>query len=307
MPEFTDAYGVPIIYHEWLVPHPKAIVQLSHGVGEHARRYDRVAQRLNEAGYSVVADDHRGHGQTGMRQWSGDRTKLGRLGEGGLRAAIAAIRQLTLLLRDQHPGVPLVFVGHSWGSLMGQISLNRHPRDFDAVIFSGTVYRWPGSMNGGNLNRRHRHLGTTGMEWLSRDPAIADGFVADPLNTAVPLLRLFGVLDALRLFGRPAPGLPSELPLLLLVGSDDPLGGARSVERLAEAYIRRSGMRDVEAIVYDDARHEVFNEINRDDVLGDLVQWLDDRVAGLADRTSTDRRGQDPVGTDAGREDTDAR
>lgn len=278
MPEYTDDYGVVITYHEWLVDEPRAVVQLSHGVGEHALRYAHVARRLNEAGYSVVADDHRGHGQTGLRQWGGDRTKLGRLGVGGLRAAIAAIRQLTLLLRERHPGVPLVFVGHSWGSLMGQIALNRHPHDFDAVVLTGTVYRWPGSMNGGDLNRRHRHLGTTGMEWLSRDPAIPDAFIADPLNTAVPLLRLFGVLDALRLFGRPAARLPSDLPLLILVGSDDPLGGARSAERLADAYVRRAGMRDVEAIVYDDARHEVFNEINREEVLADLVDWLDERV-----------------------------
>jgi alpha-beta hydrolase superfamily lysophospholipase len=213
-----------------------------------------------------------------MQQWGGDRSKLGRLGPGGLRGTIEAVHQLTGILRAQHPGVPLVLLGHSWGSLIAQILLNRHPRDYDAVVLTGTAFRAVGWMNSGDLNRRHRHLGTSGAEWLSRDTEISAAFFTDPLNFSAQTVKLFGLPDALRLLGRPAPGLPTDLPLLILVGSDDPLGGARSAQRLAEEYVRRSGMRDVEAIVYDEARHEVFNETNRLEVVADLLAWLDERV-----------------------------
>ncbi len=278
VPEYTDDYGVVITYYEWLVESPRAVIQLLHGLGEHALRYEKLVRELNKAGYSVIADDHRGHGRTGLAQWGGDRSKLGRLGPGGLRATIEAVHQLSRRIREEHPGVPLVLLGHSWGSLMAQILLNRHPRDYDAVVLTGTAYRAVGWMNSGDLNRRHRHLGTTGAEWLSRDTAICEGFYTDPLNFSAQTVKLFGVTDALRLLGRPARNLPPDLPLLILVGSDDPLGGARSVERLAETYISRSGLRDVEAIVYDEARHEVFNETNRDEVVADLLTWLDDRL-----------------------------
>ncbi len=278
VPEYTDDYGVVISYYEWLVESPRAVIQLLHGLGEHALRYEKLVRELNAAGYSVIADDHRGHGRTGLAQWGGDRSKLGRLGPGGLRGTIEAVHKLSRRIREEHPGVPLVLLGHSWGSLMAQILLNRYPRDYDAVVLTGTAYRAVGWMNSGDLNRRHRHLGTTGAEWLSRDTEICDAFFTDPLNFSAQTVKLFGVADALRLLGRPARNLPPDLPLLILVGSDDPLGGARSVERLAETYVSRSGLRDVEAIVYDEARHEVFNETNRDEVVADLLAWLDERL-----------------------------
>jgi alpha-beta hydrolase superfamily lysophospholipase len=277
VPEYTDDYGVVITYYEWLVESPRAVIQLLHGLGEHANRYTRLIEDLNAAGYSVVADDHRGHGRTGMVQWGGDRSKLGRLGPGGVRGTVEAVRELTGRIRTELPGVPLVLLGNSWGSLMAQILVNRYPHEYDGIVLTGTAYRAFGSMNGGDLNRRHRHLGTTGAEWLSRDVAVSEAFFTDPLNFYAQGIKKFGIADSLRLLGRPARSLPPELPLLILVGSDDPFGGARSAQRLAEAYVRRSRMRDVEAIVYDDARHEVFNETNRDEVVADLLRWLDDR------------------------------
>lgn len=282
VPEYTDDYGVVISYYTWPVDDAKAVVQIAHGVGEHAGRYVHVAEALNAAGYSVVADDHRGHGQTGMRQWGGDRSKMGRLGPGGLRGTIAAVSKLSDIIRATHPGLPLVLVGHSWGSLMAQILLNQKPEAYDAVVLTGTAYRWFGSMNGGDLNKRHAHLGTTGAEWLSRDTAISNAFYSDPLNFSANIVKLFGVADGLRLFGRPAKNLPADLPLLIQVGDDDPLGGESSARRLAESYVTRGGMRDVEAIIYPEARHEVFNELNKADVLADLVRWLDSRVGSTA-------------------------
>ncbi|WP_348789806.1 alpha/beta hydrolase [Leifsonia sp. NPDC080035] len=276
--DFTDDDGVRIFYDVYPAEAPRAAVQLSHGVGEHAGRYLALAEHLVGEGYVVYADDHRGHGRTGLEQWNGDASKLGRLGPGGLRAAVRSVRAFTRLIRDAEPRLPLVYVGHSWGSLMGQMILNDHSADYDAAVLSGTAYRVVGSMNSGDLNKRHAHLGTTGAEWLSRDPAVAQAFIDDPMTTLVPLQKLFGMADAARLLGRPARNLERDLPLLIQVGDDDPLGGEASARKLERAYRRRSGLTDVTTIVYPGARHEIFNETNREEVFADLTAWLDPRI-----------------------------
>ncbi len=281
VPTYTDASGLVITYYVWPVPAPRAVIQLAHGVGEHAQRYAALAADLNRAGYTVYADDHLGHGQTGLAQHGGDHTKLGRLGAGGLRAAVAGVYQLSGIIRSEQPTLPLVLLGHSWGSFMVQMIVNAHAAEYDAIVLSGTAYRWPGYLDGGDLNRKHKTLGTTGVEWLSRDPAVAATFVADPLTTATPLAKLFGIREAARLFGRPARDLPGDLPMLVLVGGDDTVGGERSALKLVNSYVQRSGLRDVRLIVYPGGRHEVFNEINRDDVIGDLVDWLNDRFTAV--------------------------
>jgi alpha-beta hydrolase superfamily lysophospholipase len=275
---FEDDDGVRV-YFDAYAPHPEgtrpaAAVQLAHGVGEHAGRYRELAEHLAAAGFAVYADDHLGHGRTGMEQWDGDATRLGRLGPGGLRAAVRDVHAFSGLIRQENPDLPLVFVGHSWGSLIGQLLLNRYSDEYDAMVLSGTAYRMLGSMNGGDLNKRHAHLGTTGAEWLSRDPAVAQAFVDDPLTTLTPLQKLFGTVDAARLLGRPARRLAHDLPVLIQVGSDDPLGGPVSARRLEHAFRTRSGLSDVTTIVYEGARHEVYNETDRAEVYADLTAWL---------------------------------
>ncbi|GAA1447994.1 alpha/beta fold hydrolase [Leifsonia poae] len=279
MPTYNDAHGIAITYDVWPVDDPRAIVQVAHGVGEHSGRYRALAEHLNANGYTVYVDDHRGHGRTGMAQW-GDASKLGRLGPGGLRATVDALHGFSRLIRDQNPDAPLVFFGHSWGSLMVQLILNKHSDEYDAAVLSGTAYRMLGSMDSGyNLNKRFAHLGTTGAEWLSRDPAVAQAFVDDELTTSTPLPKLFGPVDASRLLGRPARSFARDVPLLIQVGGDDPLGGEPSARRLEQAYRSRSGLTDVTTIVYPGARHEIYNETNRDEVMADLTAWLDARIA----------------------------
>lgn len=276
---FTDAHGVEIVYSTWRAARPKGVVQIAHGVGEHGLRYEPLAQDLVRAGYTVHANDHRGHGRTGLAQWEGDHAKLGRLGPGGLRAAIAAVEQMSAVAREDTPGVPLVLLGHSWGSLMAQRIVNTSSERYDGVVLSATAYRLPGWMKSGDLNARHAGSGPTRFEWLTRDRAVIDAVGLDPLAVEADVIGLFGLPDTLRLLGVPRRGIPHDLPMLLQVGSDDSLGGPRSVERLAQAYRKRGRLSDVSVRVYEGARHEVYNETNRDEVVRDLITWLDRTVA----------------------------
>lgn len=283
MPEFIDAYGVAIVYDVHPAQGtPRAVVQLLHGVGEHAGRYAATIDALTADGYTVYADDHRGHGRTGIRQHGDDAKKtgkLGRLGPGGLRAAVAAVWQLTQLIRAENPDLPLVILGHSWGSFLTQILVDEHPDAYDAVVLSGSSLRWPGSLNAGDLNKPWKKPGALGTEWLSSDLAVGRAFLDDPLTTTDTLPKLFGPLDTLRLMGKPKRDLGHDLPLLLMVGRDDTVGGPRSVHRLAAAYRERSGLTDVTTLVYPGARHEIFNEVVQDEVRADLLAWLDARFA----------------------------
>ncbi len=286
MPEYTDAHGVAIVYDVHpATSAPRGVVQLLHGVGEHAGRYAAVIAQLTDGGFTVYADDHRGHGRTGLRQ-HGDPALLGRLGKGGMPATVAALRQFTELIRAENPDLPLILIGHSWGSFLAQILVNDDSVGYDAVVLTGTALRWPGSLNSGALNAPWKGPDATGLEWLSSDPAVAAAFAADPLTTDRPLLALFGPIDAARLFGRPRRDLRgrrgADLPVLIMVGREDTVGGAASAHRLARAYRERSGFEDITTLIYPGARHEVFNEVQQADVRADLMAWLGARFPARA-------------------------
>lgn len=275
---FVDLQGVTIHWYAWMPGKPKGIVLIVHGIGEHALRYEHVAQRLVEAGYGVAAIDQRGHGATGVEQWRGDLSRLGNLGPGGIRAVEGDVVSLLKRLRGDHPGLPVATIAHSWGSLILQRVLNSpHAGLLDAVVLSGTALRLPGAMNAGDLNARHKHLGDTGYEWLSRDPAVAEAVASDPLAFDAKVVERFGPVEAVRLFGVPH-RMDHDVPVLIAVGSDDPLGGGASARRLGAMYERRAGLTDVTVTVYPGARHEIFNETIKAKVLDDTVGWLDARL-----------------------------
>ena len=277
---FTDFLGVEIIFFEWPVADPKAVVQIAHGLGEHARRYDHIAAVLNRAGFSVYADDHRGHGQTGLGQIERKQIKkLGNLGPGGMDATFKQVLDFSKLIRSENPGKPLVFLGHSWGSFIAQKVINKSSDLYDAVVLSGSALTMPGYLATGNFNKVWKRLpGSTGYEWLSRDVEIQKRFVADPLTFMASAMQVLGFSNSLKMFGTPSKNVRSDLPILLQVGEADPVGGEYSNKALVDAYRKKAGIRDIELFVYHEARHEIYNELNKDDILQDLIKWINIRI-----------------------------
>ena len=256
------------------------MVQLSHGIGEHIGRYGELIEALNAAGYSVWADDHRGHGQTGFEQHGGDLDRMGEPGPGGMRAAIAALEQFTEVIRDaEGSDIPLVILGHSWGSFMTQHVVNRHPENYEAVVLTGTAWLQLGHTNIGDLNKRFARPGGTNVEWLSRDPAVAEAWEADPYTTDRTLQQLFGWPRR----SRSSPGPPSASRASCRCSSWwGPTIRSRASPARRVCCTTTSaacGLVDATLIVYEGARHEVFNEINQEEVRGDLIRWLDERFA----------------------------
>lgn len=255
---------------------PRAVVLLAHGAGEHARRYGAFADALAEAGFAVVAPDQLGHGETGRRAG-----RLGRLGRGGNRRALGALVDVAALAADRFRGAPLVLFGHSWGSLLGQRLLAKEGRRVAAAIFSGSTLALPGWLNPGRLNARFEP-DPTGLQWLTRDAAARDAFAADPDCFDIAETPVWSATDSLALLSRPRragmPGGPGDVPILVMSGSEDPLGyGVRGPRALARAFRRRGGHSDVTLRIYDGARHETLNETNAPEVRADVVAWLDRR------------------------------
>lgn len=253
---------------------PKAIVQLAHGAGEHSLRYLAPLQPLLQSGYLIYAADHRGHGMTsGM-------SHLGQFGSGGVDAAINDMAILSRLARAENPHLPLILFGHSMGAMFAQEYLYDHSALIDALILSGTSGPGPrlaGSFNDAFPNPR------TDYDWLSRDNAEVDKYIADPFCKIQFDRASQASLGELRESGKrlEAPGkVGRQLPVYIFVGDADPIHHELTrLTPLVNAYAR--GGLKVELKVYPGGRHEMLNETNRDEVVTDLIAWLDRTVASL--------------------------
>jgi alpha-beta hydrolase superfamily lysophospholipase len=257
---------------------PKGVVQIQHGLAEHAARYRRFAEALTNAGYLVYAADARGSGQSAT-------TGYGRWGADGWPGWVDDVGRLTARIRQDEPELPLGLFGHSMGSFATQQHLLDHDEDVDSVVLSGsTEVGWlvpvldtdePADLSAFNEPFDHR----TGFEWLSRDEAEVDAYMADPACgwEASPL----PAIDTLTAAADPArvASIRSDVPILIVSGSDDPLAqGGPAVEALAEQY-RAAGLTDVQAKLYPAARHELLNETNRDEVTADIIAFFDRTLA----------------------------
>ena len=268
----THVEGPDSIVLCWQADEPHAVVHILHGWAEHALRYDRPAQALVVAGYTVVADDHRGHGQSGVRS-----DTLGDLGPRGMDGVLDAVHDVTRDAAAQVPGVPLFVLGHSWGSFLLQRYLRRWSDEIDGALLTGTTYRDPDAVSADRPQPNERfEPARTPYDWLSRDEAEVDLYVADPLCGFEIMRDTPG--STTRSAPRPpgpttTPGPRPDLPILVINGADDPVGGEVGGRSLAEHY-RGLGVIDVTFLGYEGARHELFNETNRDEVVADVIAWL---------------------------------
>lgn len=286
--------GAEFHTYRWLPDDaPRAIFQVAHGLAEHAARYARLARALTAQGFGVYANDHRGHGQTAG---AGD---LGLFAErDGWRKCIGDLWTLNRRISAEHSGSPIILLGHSMGSFMAQDFVADHSDAIAALVLSGSNGPPPAiagigrmiarierlrlgargksallqAMMFGEFNKRFKPARTE-FDWLSRDPAEVDAYVADPLcgfeftnQLAVDLLDALGPLLKPERLAR----IRKDLPVYIFSGSDDPVGA--NLQALADAY-RTAGLTRVDMRLYSGARHETLNETNRDEVTSDLVAW----------------------------------
>jgi alpha-beta hydrolase superfamily lysophospholipase len=251
---------------------PKALLQLAHGAGEHAGRYRRPLQPLLDAGYLIYAADHRGHGFTsGM-------SALGDFGPGGAPAAVDDMAVLSRRARAENPDLPLILMGHSMGAMFAQAYLLDHSELIDALVLSGTAGpgpRKPGGPNSAFPNPR------TDYDWLSRDAAEVDKYIADPF-CGIRFRRESAQSFAALREREPTPEALAQvkpgLPVYVFVGDADPINdNLARLTPLTDAY-RAAGL-DVTLKVYPGGRHEMLNETNRNAVVADLLAWLDQTTA----------------------------
>jgi alpha-beta hydrolase superfamily lysophospholipase len=288
--------GSRVRYRRWL-PGGDVLgtVQVVHGASEHSGRYSRLAGALTDRGLAVYAMDLRGHGRTA------ESTGIGRFGGLGVDAVLGDVEALHLVMDERHPGAPRVLLGHSMGSIIALASAERNGADLAGLALSGPIGVAPHLVDSvtaleeavaagagdhaldalGAFNESFEPARTR-YDWLSRDPAEVDAYIADPLSgDEMPLTAAYaaGVFALAVRAATPdaVAALPPGLPVLLLSGERDPVGGTDALQVTALAQLFTERGLPVEQHVYPEARHEVFNETNRDEVTGDLLAWLDQR------------------------------
>jgi alpha-beta hydrolase superfamily lysophospholipase len=284
--------------NHWMPDGPaKAVVMLSHGMAEHSGRYARLAEALCSAGYGVYAPDQRGHGRTA------DEGTLGLYAEkDGWNKVVGDLASLNQHIGQQHPGLPIILLGHSMGSYIAQAYLLHHSASLHGAILSGSNFQPVALYRAARLIARAERLrqgargrsalieflsfgsfnkafkpNRTAFDWLSRDPNEVDKYINDPLCgfrcTNQLWIDLLGGLQQISKASNLAQIDPG-LPILVMGGECDPVSEGKRLKSLAHA-LREAGSQHLQLNIYPQARHEVFNETNRDEVTADVLRWLD--------------------------------
>lgn len=277
----------------------KAVILLLHGMAEHSARYHEFSERLLEEGYVIYAPDHRGHGQTGKTMDS-----LGFFQkEKGWSRVVTDIYEITKWIKKRHPQQKLFLIGHSMGSLLARTAIAKYGHLYDGVILSGTtlggsklklrvgdaltrlyirskgpkkVANLLDNMTFGSFNKRFRP-NETSFDWLSRDKERVKAYIDDDCCGFICTASFFkDLLDGTELTKKKAmiEAIPKTLPVYIFCGEHDPVSnGAKEVKRLYDIY-ERTGIHDVKIKIYKEGRHEMLNEINRQDVYRHIIEWL---------------------------------
>lgn len=298
----SPADGLVLQGYEWLPADPaqcRASVVIAHGMAEHAGRYGRFADALNRTGHAVYAFDHRGHGHSARNM-----ADLGHMADrDGWNRAVADLAAACALAQQRHPGRPLLLFGHSMGSFMAQQMLYQHGAMLAGCVLCASNGKPPPIAALGRLVARIERLrrgrrgispliqslsfdafnkrfqpARTEFDWLSRDAAEVDKYVSDPFcGFPITVQSWIDFLDALSEMALPENQklIPKDLPVFIVAGSHDPVsGGGKGLRQLLDAYAA-AGLSRVDSKFYPQARHELLNEVNRDDVTADILGFFD--------------------------------
>ena len=298
----TMSDGFPVAMYEWTPEQkPKAVLHIVHGMAEHAQRYDRFAQEACTRGFAVCAADHRGHGKTAQ-----DTASLGYLSDGdGFGRVVEDQAEINAEIRERFPSLPIIIIGHSFGSFVTQGYIERHGSSVTAAVLIGSAGPNPSigfasllaalncvlkgrkapaklmtTLIFGSYNHGIRDA-KTASDWLSRDAAEVQkycddercGFVctAGFYRDFMRGLQRIHKQEAIR-------SIPVGLPILITSGSEDPVSNkAKSIAALYQLY-QAAGIADVTLKIYDGARHEILNETNRAEVTADILRWIEQRL-----------------------------
>lgn len=301
---FKSEDGTDIFVYNWVPENikVKGIVQISHGMAETAHRYERFARSLTNRGYIVYANDHRGHGKT-----AGTIENLGYLAdEDGFNWLVRDLYSLTNIIKKENPSLPIFLFGHSMGSFAAQKYIMLHGSELKGVILSGSNGKQGIVLNIGaafakreikkhgrksqspKLNKlifgafnKAFNPSRTEFDWLSRDNEEVDKYINNPYCGTIFTTGFFydfltGLKDIedKKNFNL----IPKDLPIYIFSGDKDPVGKfGKGVRNLFNRY-KSIGVKDINYKLYKDGRHEMLNEINRDEVTSDILQWLDNHV-----------------------------
>lgn len=297
--------GTDIFFYRWLPDYKnniKAVVQIIHGMGDHAGRYKEFAQALTEAGFAVYANDHRGHGITG-----GSPQTFGHLAdEGGWDLVVNEVFKLTEILKQENPLKDIFIYGHSMGSFLARDYSFTHGKEIRGLIISGTKTS-PGfienigtliakmqirkngpkvksplllSITFGKYNK-HFKPNRTPSDWISADMQKVNELIADPycngqfsatffLDLAKGLIKI-NKMENMK-------NTPRHLPIYLLAGTKDPVCNFTKDVLIVYDDYKKAGIKDISFKFYEGARHEILNELNRQEVYKDIIDWINDRV-----------------------------
>lgn len=274
---------------------PNAVVQIVHGIAEHVERYDHFANYLTRKGFLVVAEDHMGHGQSGT---------LPGYFHGGWHTAVEDTYQLLQDTREAYPNVPYILLGHSMGSFLVRTILCKYPgAPINGAIISGTTWQPAFAMPAivkvmeaickkagetlpneklqnmvfGSYNAKVEHPRTP-LDWVCRDNRVVD---AHPMNRGfrptAGLLR--DMMAGISFIEQPQnlAAMRKDLPLYFIAGGADPVGSyGKGVAACISAF-RKAGMKEIQHRIYPLCRHEILNEINKEEVYEDVVQWIESK------------------------------
>ena len=309
MPTFKDFYfnsstGKNRIHTRMCIPNGevRAVVQIVHGIAEHIVRYDDFMSFLASKGFVAVGTDHLGHGKSIEKE-----DQLGFLADkDGWTYIVNDEEILRRAMKENYPNVPQIVFGHSMGSFVTRTHLIRFPGTFDAAIISGTGNQSPalvlGGLAMGNLvvalkgphhyskllnnmafgsyNKLYGEVRTE-YDWLSRDEAQVDKYVADPLCGFIPSCSLFrDMMTGIKFITNQnnLENMNKDTPVYFMSGDMDPVGECGKGVKLAYENFKKAGMKDVSIKLYKDGRHEMLNELNKDEVYADILAWINSKI-----------------------------